>query len=177
MVFRVFSGVFSSVFIGELERGKESLVFWVVFLGFYLNTKEWKIRVGVLDSADSALPFRNESVLELLKEVESLKALHTAEVGACTTSLAKPPPRDPQYHSKTLRSSQTGTLQTGTLRIRGKSLEGPPVMERKGGKRQDPSGKSMRPANSVKNLLLSCELKHSKYPFIKYPFASPPRPR
>ena len=23
------------------------MVFWVVFLGFYLNTKEWKIREGI----------------------------------------------------------------------------------------------------------------------------------
>ena len=46
-MFRVFSAVFlcfSRVFAG-VERGKESLVFCVVFLGFYLNTKEWKIRV------------------------------------------------------------------------------------------------------------------------------------
>ena len=47
-MFRVFSAVFlwfSRVFTG-VERGKKSLVFWVVFLGFYLNTKEWKIRAG-----------------------------------------------------------------------------------------------------------------------------------
>ena len=46
LVFRVFSAVFlcfSRVFTG-VEWGKKSLVFWVVFLGFYLNTKEWKIR-------------------------------------------------------------------------------------------------------------------------------------
>ena len=46
-MFRVFSAVFlcfSRAFIG-VERGKKSLVFRVVFLGFYLNTKEWKIRV------------------------------------------------------------------------------------------------------------------------------------
>ena len=45
-MFRVFSTVFlcfSRVFTG-IQRGKKSLVFWVVFLGFYLNTKEWKIR-------------------------------------------------------------------------------------------------------------------------------------
>ena len=45
-MFRVFSIVFlcfSRVFTGS-ERGKKSLVFWVVFLGLYLNTKEWKIR-------------------------------------------------------------------------------------------------------------------------------------
>ena len=40
-VFLCFSGVFTGV-----ERGKKSLVFGVVFLGFYLNTKEWKIRVS-----------------------------------------------------------------------------------------------------------------------------------
>ena len=47
LVFWAFSAVtlcFSRVFTG-VERGKKSLVFWVVFLGFYLNTKEWKIRV------------------------------------------------------------------------------------------------------------------------------------
>ena len=47
LVFRVFSAIFegfSRAFTG-LERGKKSLVFWVVFLGFYINTKEWKIRV------------------------------------------------------------------------------------------------------------------------------------
>ena len=40
LFFSVFPGFFSAV-----ERGKKSLVFWEVFLGFYLNTKEWKIRV------------------------------------------------------------------------------------------------------------------------------------
>ena len=43
----MFSAVFlsfSRVFTG-VERGQKSLVFWEVFLGFYLNTKEWKIRV------------------------------------------------------------------------------------------------------------------------------------
>ena len=42
---RVFS-CFSMVFKGFLAFGgvKKSLVFWVVFLGFYLNTKEKKIR-------------------------------------------------------------------------------------------------------------------------------------
>ena len=47
-MFRVFSTVFlcfSRVFTG-IQRGKKSLVSWVVFLGFYLNTKEWKIRGG-----------------------------------------------------------------------------------------------------------------------------------
>ena len=46
-MFRVFSAIFlcfSRVFTG-VERGKRSLVFWVVFLGFYLNTKDRKIRV------------------------------------------------------------------------------------------------------------------------------------
>ena len=46
-MFRVFSAVFvcfSWVLLG-LRRVEKSLVFWVVFLGFYLNTKEWKIRV------------------------------------------------------------------------------------------------------------------------------------
>ena len=45
-MFRGFSAVFlcfSRVFTG-VERGKKSLVFGVVFLRFYLNTKEWKIR-------------------------------------------------------------------------------------------------------------------------------------
>ena len=45
-MFRVFSAVFlcfSRAFTG-VKRGKTSLVFWVVFLGFYLSTKEWKIR-------------------------------------------------------------------------------------------------------------------------------------
>ena len=51
-----------------------------------------------------------------------------------------------------LSSSQTGTLQTCTLRIRGKSLEGRQQVERKGGKRLDPSGKNMWPANSLKNV-------------------------
>ena len=36
---------FSRVFLG-IERGEKSLVFGVVFLGVYLNTKEWKIRVS-----------------------------------------------------------------------------------------------------------------------------------
>ena len=47
-MFGVFLAVFlsfSRVFIG-IERGEKSLVFWVVFLGVYLNTKEWKIREG-----------------------------------------------------------------------------------------------------------------------------------
>ena len=46
LVFRLFSAVFlcfSRVFWG-VETAKKSLVFRVVFLGFYLNTKEWKIR-------------------------------------------------------------------------------------------------------------------------------------
>ena len=45
-MFRVFSAVFlcfSRVFTWD-ERGKKTLVLWIVFLGFYLNTKEWKIR-------------------------------------------------------------------------------------------------------------------------------------
>ena len=42
----------------------------------------------------------------------------------------------------------------------------------KGRKRQDPSGKNMRPANSVKNLLLSCELK-LKVPVYKVPVCEP----
>ena len=45
-MFRGLSAVFlsfSRVFTG-VERGKKSLVFGMVFLGFYLNTKEWKIR-------------------------------------------------------------------------------------------------------------------------------------
>ena len=42
--FLLFFLCFFRVFIG-IERGKNSLVFWMVFLGFYLNTKEWKIRV------------------------------------------------------------------------------------------------------------------------------------
>ena len=48
-MFRVFSAVFlcfSRVFAG-VERGKKSLAFWMVSLGFYLNTKEWKIRVAI----------------------------------------------------------------------------------------------------------------------------------
>ena len=47
-MFRVFSGAFlsfSSVFT-VVERGEKALVFWMVFLGVYLNTKEWKIRVS-----------------------------------------------------------------------------------------------------------------------------------
>ena len=47
LVFRVFFScfpLFSRVFTG-VARGKKSFVFWVVFLGFYLDTKEWKIRV------------------------------------------------------------------------------------------------------------------------------------
>ena len=43
LVFRVFL-CFSRVVPG-VERGKKSLVFWVVFLGFYLNTEEWKVGV------------------------------------------------------------------------------------------------------------------------------------
>ena len=49
LVFGVFSAIFlwfSKVYIG-IERGKESLAFWVVFLGFYLSTKERKIGVVV----------------------------------------------------------------------------------------------------------------------------------
>ena len=42
---QLFFSVSLGLFIGG-ERGKTSLLFWVVFLGFYLNTKEWKIRVG-----------------------------------------------------------------------------------------------------------------------------------
>ena len=48
MVFQLFSAVFLCsfrVFTG-VERGQKSLVFWVFFLGFYLKTKEWKIRGG-----------------------------------------------------------------------------------------------------------------------------------
>ena len=44
-MFRVFSAIFlwfSSVFT-VVQRGKKSLVFWVVFFGFCVNTKEWKI--------------------------------------------------------------------------------------------------------------------------------------
>ena len=33
-------------FLTGVEMGKKSFVFWVVFLGLYLNTKEWKIREG-----------------------------------------------------------------------------------------------------------------------------------
>ena len=75
--------------------------------------------------------------------------------------------------SQIVRSLQTGTLQTGTLRICEKSPKRPPLRERKGGKRRDPSGKNRRPANSLKNVYLSCALS-SKYPFAKYPFASLP---
>ena len=42
--------LFFSVFLGFLLGSKglqKSMVFWVLFLGFYLNIKEWKIRVGV----------------------------------------------------------------------------------------------------------------------------------
>ena len=45
-MFRVLSAIFQGFSRGStgLERGKKSLVFWEVFLGFYLNTKEWKIK-------------------------------------------------------------------------------------------------------------------------------------
>ena len=45
---RVFSAIFLcfSRVVPGVGRGKKSLVFWVVFLGFYLNTREWKVREG-----------------------------------------------------------------------------------------------------------------------------------
>ena len=55
LVFRVFSAVllcFSRVFTG-VEWGKKSLLSWVVFLGFYLNTKERKIRAEKVPAAVS----------------------------------------------------------------------------------------------------------------------------
>ena len=40
--------------LGTVDHLHKSLVFWVVFLGFFdLNTKEWKIRVGSSGSGDS----------------------------------------------------------------------------------------------------------------------------
>ena len=69
-MFRVFAAVFlsfSRVFTG-VGRGKKSLVFWVVFLGFCLNTKEWKIRVvfqlqpTLRDSSPTTDPPPTESI-------------------------------------------------------------------------------------------------------------------
>ena len=40
--FQRFFSVFLEFLLGS--RWVKSLVFWIVFLGFYLNTKEWKIR-------------------------------------------------------------------------------------------------------------------------------------
>ena len=81
-------------------------------------------------------------------------------------------PRDIFKTAGIFRSSQTGTLQTGTLRIRGKSLEGRQQWRERRGK-GCPSGKNMRPANSLK-VRVSLAHWNSKYPFTKYPFASPP---
>ena len=67
------------------------------------------------------------------------------------------PNPQPNLHSAVwvgqIRSSQPGTLQTGTLRICEKVPGRSPLRERKGGKRLDPSGKKRQPSNLSKNVV------------------------
>ena len=65
-----------------------------------------------------------------------------------------------------------GYFANGYFENPGKVPWSPPVMERKGGKRWDHSGKNMQPANSLKNVLLSCALK-LKVPVYKVPVCEP----